>query len=129
MNTPRINSQITFHRTCNLERIHQFYNEILGFPLALDQGTCRIYRVCKGSFIGFCLKEDINEGVSDIIFTVVTSNVDEWFNYLSNNGVVFTKQPEMNFQYQIYHCFFQDPDGNMIEFQEFHDPRWNQNSS
>ena len=124
MENLEINSQITFLKTGNLEETHHFYQDTLGFPLALDQGSCRIYKVLENGFIGFCLKKETSKGDSDIIFTIVTSEVDAWYKRLSGLGVEFTKRPQQNQRYQIYHCFFRDPNGYLIEIQSFLDPRW-----
>ncbi len=53
------------------------------------------------------------------IFTLVTQQVDEWFEYLQKRGVEFEKPPTFNEKYQIYHCFLRDPDGYLIEIQRF----------
>jgi len=44
MTHPPIDQQITFLYTRDLATTAQFYEEILGLRLALDQGDCRIYR-------------------------------------------------------------------------------------
>lgn len=124
MENLEISSQITFLKTGNLEETHHFYQNILGFPLALDQGSCRIYRVLKNGFIGFCLKPDFANDDLDIILTIVTPNVDAWYTKLSHDGVDFIKIPQLNRKYKIYHCFFRDPNGYLIEIQSFLDPRW-----
>jgi catechol 2,3-dioxygenase-like lactoylglutathione lyase family enzyme len=56
---------------------------------------------------------------SSVIFTLVTQYVDEWFEYLKERGVEFEKPPTLNEKYNIYHCFFRDPDGYLIEIQRF----------
>jgi catechol 2,3-dioxygenase-like lactoylglutathione lyase family enzyme len=126
---PGINSQITFLRTTDIKRIHQFYQGTLKLPMVLDQGTCRIYEVSKRGFIGFCYQEEKTNNSSEIIFTMVTSKVDEWFNFLIDNKVELQSEPKLNSQFNIYHFFFKDPDGNIIEIQEFLDPRWAKKSN
>ena len=55
---PGFDAQITFCCTPDLAGTARFYEEIMGLPLALDQGTCRIYRVAGRAFLGFCQKPD-----------------------------------------------------------------------
>ena len=43
---------ITFFYYENIAPIAQFYEEILGFELVLDQGLARIYRVAPHSYFG-----------------------------------------------------------------------------
>jgi len=54
VSTPEVNQQITFIYSKDLEAAARFYAEDLGFELALDQGQCRIFRTCSGSFLGVC---------------------------------------------------------------------------
>lgn len=119
----RISAQITFLDTADLHSTADFYENVLGFELALDQGACRIYRTCEGSYIGFCKRPE-HPNPEGVIFTLVTQDVDGWFEILSSRGIHFDKPPEYNPKYQIYHCFFRDPNGYLLEIQRFEDPRW-----
>jgi len=40
--TPAWDAQVTFCYTADFESSTHFYEELLGLPLALDQGACRI---------------------------------------------------------------------------------------
>ena len=122
--TLSIDSQITFLYTPDLEETARFYEEVMGLPLALDQGACRIYRVSRGGYLGFCQREEVPTDKSNLIFTLVTPEVDEWYARLKEKGVTFEKAPELNPKYNIYHTFLRDPNGYLIEIQEFRDPRW-----
>jgi catechol 2,3-dioxygenase-like lactoylglutathione lyase family enzyme len=124
---PSIEQQITFLYTRDLVEIARFYEELLGLPLKLDQGNCRIYQVSRDGYVGFCQQEEPAEGerlqrARRIILTLVTPEVDEWHRYLVERGVVFEKPPAINPKYDIYHCFLRDPDGNLIEIQRFLHP-------
>ncbi len=125
MSHPSIDQQITFLYTDNLKVSARFYEDTLGFTLWLDQKSCRIYHLSGNSYIGICETSDTSKGkiVSDkqenIIFTIVTEDVDGWYKHLQDNGVVFEKPPETNHTYNIYHCFLRDPHGYLIEIQRF----------
>jgi len=121
---PPIDQQITFLYTNDLEATSHFYEEVMGLPLALDQGSCRIYRVGGDSFLGFCQRETVPGPSSDVILTLVTPEVDRWHSFLSDRGVAFEKPPMLNPRYNIYHCFLRDPNGYLIEIQCFLDPAW-----
>ena len=125
--TPKVDSQITFLYTPDLNKTAHFYESIMGFELALDQGTCRIYQVSKSGYLGFCEKARVSEDQSNIIFTIVTPEVDQWYQRLKARGVIFDGPPQENPKYRIYHCFLRDPNGYLIEIQAFLDPRWDQN--
>lgn len=119
----RFDSQITFCYTGDLKETAYFYEKLLGFESVLDQGGCRIYRVAEQAFLGFCERAE-TAAPDSVVLTLVTEDVDEWFEELRTAGVVFEKEPAFNPDYNIYHCFFRDPSGYMLEIQRFEDPRW-----
>ena len=121
---PPFAHQITFLYTEDLKETVRFYEETLELPLALDQGTCRIYQVSPGGYLGFCQGAQAADSASGVIVTLVTQEVDVWYRRLSERGVLFEKPPSLNQEYSIYHCFLRDPNGYLIEIQRFEDPRW-----
>ncbi|MGJ5631302.1 VOC family protein [Nostoc edaphicum] len=120
---PQIEQQVTFFSTSNLNISTEFYEQKLGLELWLDQGTCRIYTISGSGYLGLCQASEIltppADKQSSVIFTLVTQQVDEWFEYLKERGIEFEKPPMLNEKYNIYHCFFRDPDGYLIEIQRF----------
>jgi len=116
-------AQITFCYTADLQRTAAFYEGALGLALALDQGTCRIYRTAPGAYIGFCSRASAPRP-DGIILTLVTDDVDGWFLRVKSSGANVIKEPAPNPQFQIYNCFVNDPNGYLIEIQKFTDPRW-----
>jgi len=123
-NHPGIDQQVTFLYCRDLVETAQFYEEALGFELILDQGGCRIYRVCEDSFLGFCQREGVELSPGGIVFTLVSEDVDGWYAFLKARKVDLVKAPEENPAYNIYHFFFRDPNGYLVEVQKFLDPRW-----
>ena len=124
MPTPAIDQQVTFLYTDNLVETAHFYEDLLGFSLVLDQGGCRIYRVCQDVFLGFCQREGVSANKDGIVYTFVTDDVDGWYEFLKDRKVDLVKAPEENPAYNIYHFFFRDPSGYLLEVQKFLDPRW-----
>ena len=118
-----IDSQITFLRTRDLATTSEFYEKTLGLSMVLDQGGCRIYKVAENAFVGFCEREETSSA-GGVIITLVTQDVDGWYEKLRKAGVRFKKEPAYNPDYKIYHCFLRDPNGYMLEIQRFEDPRW-----
>ena len=115
--------QVTFLRVSDLDTTTAFYQDLLKLPLVLDQGACRIFRAAGSAFIGFCrhLEGELPVGV---ILTLVTPQVDEWYRYLVNQNVPLEKPPQKNERFNIYHFFLRDPDGYLVEIQQFLDPTW-----
>jgi len=119
-----ITQQITFLYTRDLAATACFYEQVLGLPLALDQGSCRIYHVCGGGYFGVCQRDDAPERPTGVILTLVTPDVDGWYRHLAQQGVPCERPPAVNPRYNIYHFFLRDPNGYLIEIQRFLDPAW-----
>lgn len=129
MTHPGVSAQITFLYTTDLARSAAFYGDVLGLDLALDQGGCRIYRLTSSAYVGVCERtaEEIqgrDPGRRSVILTLVTQDVDLWYEELSRRGVVFDHPPRRNEHYRIYHTFLRDPNGYLIEIQRFDDGPW-----
>lgn len=124
MSHPPIQHQITFLYTRDLASTAHFYEELMGLQLALDQGDCRIYRVARRGFLGFCERVDAPDHPRGVILTIITQDVDRWYRHLRGQGVSFEKEPAFNPEYEIYHCFLRDPNGYLLEIQRFDDPAW-----
>lgn len=120
---PPIDQQVTFLFTNDLPATARFYEEILQLPLVLDQGSCRVYQTGGTAYLGFCARPT-PEKPDNIIFTLVTQEVDAWHAYLVAQGVAIEKPPTLNTTYNIYQCFVRDPNGYLIEIQRFLDPAW-----
>ncbi|HJL03870.1 MAG TPA: VOC family protein [Polyangiaceae bacterium LLY-WYZ-15_(1-7)] len=114
---------VTFCGVADLARTARFYEEQLGLPLALDQGSCRIYRVTETAYLGFCAKPEAPRP-DGVILTLLTDDVEARCAALEARGVRFEKAPQHNPRYDITHAFLRDPDGYLVEIQRFDDPRW-----
>jgi catechol 2,3-dioxygenase-like lactoylglutathione lyase family enzyme len=125
MEKPDVDQMITFIHVADLLESKKFYEGIMGFPLRLDQGECRIVETSQGGgLLGYCARDQSSELGGSLIITLVTSSVDEWYEYLINCGIIIADPPGFDHKYKIYHFFFNDPDGFKLEIQEFRDPDW-----
>jgi catechol 2,3-dioxygenase-like lactoylglutathione lyase family enzyme len=127
MGHPPISAQITFLYTPDLVQTARFYEDTMGLLLKLDQGSCRIYELAGDSYLGFCERvgaqgEAEAQHMKQMIFTLVTPDVDGWYEHLRGKGVEFDEEPQLNATYGIYHCFLRDPNGYLIEIQRFLEP-------
>ena len=123
---PPIDSQITFLYTQDLVQTARFYEEIIGLDLKLDQRTCRIYQITQDSYLGFCQRAAA-VSLADpegpvVILTIVTAGVDEWYQFLKEKNLQPEHPPAINPDYDIYHFFLRDPNGYLIEIQQFLHP-------
>jgi catechol 2,3-dioxygenase-like lactoylglutathione lyase family enzyme len=111
-------SAITFLKTRDLEATTAWYTRVLGLQLTVDQGTCRIFSVCPGASIGFCLTEGAT-GSAEVIFTLVVEDVDAACARLEQAGAHIEVRPRINPRFNIYQFFMRDPNGYLIEVQKF----------
>ena len=99
-------SSVHFYYTSSLSETSSFWEEVVGLPLVLDQGTCRIYRISPDGYLGFCEKEGMSTAKDGMIITLVTEKVDEVVAKLGARGLVLEKEPVFNPTFNIYHAFF-----------------------
>lgn len=131
MELPAFNQQVTFLYCDDLDAADAFYRGLLGLPLALDQGACRIYRVGQGAFLGFCRGTENMPptAASGVILTLVVdtpADVDRWHAHLeaAGAGARIEKPPAHNHRFNLYHLFLRDPAGYLVEIQVFLEPTW-----
>ncbi|WP_425403088.1 VOC family protein [Hwanghaeella sp.] len=118
--------QITFLYVSDIEHSAAFYGNRLNLPLVLVQPAgCHIYRTGKSSYIGLCAaRPDKQPGGSGVVLCLVTQDVDAWYTRLSAADVPCDGPPRLNADYGIYHFYFRDPDGYLMEIQRFEKPDW-----
>jgi predicted enzyme related to lactoylglutathione lyase len=127
VNLAQFETQITFIYVRDLDVTAAFYEGILSFPLVLDQGECRIVQTSADDrgYLGYCQSsKSIPVDKSGSILTLVSNQVDEWYDYLISKGVEVLGEPNENPRYEIYQFFLKDPDGYILEIQSFLSPEW-----
>lgn len=117
--------QITFLYVRDLDRSADFYGRVLGLPLVLDQGGCRIFAVSEGAFLGVCALRPDRVGIDGALVTFVTEEVEAVHDRLVAAGADIESPPAHNPDYRIFHFYARDPDGNRFEVQRFDNRRWN----
>ena len=121
----KIASQITFLYYKDLAAAQRFYEDIMGFVLAEDQGWAKIYRVSGNAFVGLVdekrgsLKVQKN---SAVMLTLVSADVRGWYTYLQEKGVEFVRELAISEEIQIEYFFIRDPGGYIIEIEKFLKP-------
>lgn len=115
-----ISAQISWVYTDDLEASTIFYSEVLGFECLRDQGSARIFATVGNAAIGVCraLDERVVEPRGGMI-SIVTDDVDAWYRQLIELGVDINQAPHRLEQFGIYSFCITDPDGYLIEFQQF----------
>lgn len=116
-------AQITFLPVSDLVASRAFYEGVLGLPVAADQKSCLIFATGMGSFLGVCERDNASPSAG-VIVTLVADDVDVWSQKLTEANVHIVSGPDHNEAYGIYHVFFNDPDGHLLEIQRFDNPNW-----
>ena len=125
MNSQTPQSGITFLKTHDLDETTRFYTQVMGFEFALDQETCRIFRICPNCYLGFCLT-DGDTGSQEVIVTIEVEDVDGFCENLEAEGIEIETLPRYNERFNIYQMFIRDPNSYLLEIQRFLDPKWAQ---
>jgi predicted enzyme related to lactoylglutathione lyase len=122
MNRPDTANQlaITFFYYRDLPRAMRFYEDILGLPLAIDQGWCKIYRICPGAHVGLVDEtRGMNKwaAVKPVQLCIRVAQVDDWFVYAQAKGLDNLSKLFVNETLGIRAFVFTDPEGYQIEIQ------------
>jgi len=110
-------SGIVFLSTEHREEIVEFYASRLGMTVWIEQEDCTILRQ-DNLILGFCQRETADIGGVITFWYGSNSEVDEEYAKFQD---VAEGEPQVNEKYQIYHFFFRDPEGRMLEAQRFLD--------
>mgnify|MGYP001819049767 CR=1 FL=1 len=111
---------ITFLYYRDLQRAMQFYENVLGLPLVIDQGWSKIYQICRGAHVGLV---DETKGMNrwtdkkPVQLCIRVPDVDSWYQYAQANQLTDLSQVFENEQIGIRAFVFRDPEGYQIEIQ------------
>ena len=115
-----VDCQISWVYTDDLVGTCAFYESGLGLKQVRDEGSARIFRVSSTASIGVCLAFDdrVIEPKGGMI-SFITDDVDGWYAQLLSKGVSVHSPPHRLAAFNIYTFFVEDPNGYLIEFQQF----------
>jgi predicted enzyme related to lactoylglutathione lyase len=123
MNHTSANGLITFFYYDNLERAAQFYEEIMGFELTIDQGWAKIFKVAENAFMG-CVDGDIGyhkpSPDKPVMLTVIANDPDAWYQHFKKHGIETLNTPQDNDELNVRMFLLKDPEGYIIEIQKFY---------
>ncbi|WP_333713817.1 VOC family protein [Yoonia sp.] len=111
---------ITFLYYRDLPTAMRFYEDILGLPLAIDQGWCKIYRIAEGAHVGLV---DETRGMNNwqpekcVQLCIRVPDVDAYYAYAQEERLDGLSQLFVNDEIGIRAFVFNDPEGYQIEIQ------------
>ncbi len=120
--TPAINDTITWVYTDDLDTTCAFYADVLGLKLWRDAGVARIFELKPSNYVGVCVALDwrVVEPRGGML-TLLTDDVDGWYTHLTAVNAPCKSPPARNDKFGIYAFLVEDPNGYLIEFQQFLD--------
>ena len=111
---------ITFLYYRDLPAAMAFYEEVMGLSHAIDQGWCKIYRLCAGAHVGLV---DETKGMNKwtpekpVQLCLRVADVDAWYAYARDRGLAGLSELYENDALGIRAFVFDDPEGYQIEIQ------------
>lgn len=111
---------ITFLYYRDLSCAMRFYEEIMGLPLAIDQGWCKIYQLCEGAHVGLVDEtRGMNKWTADkpVQLCLRVPDVDAWYGYAQHKALDGLSALFENEILGIRAFVFDDPEGYQIEIQ------------
>ena len=116
----RVDKLITFLYYKDLPAAMRFYEDVLGFSVAIDQGWCKIYGISSDGYVGLV---DESRGmhrahpVKPVQICMRVADVDAWHGYLQERGVSGLTAPRSSSELKIRAFVCYDPEGYQIEVQ------------
>lgn len=116
----RLELAITFFYYRDLSAAMRFYEEAMGFTLAIDQGWSKIYRMTGEAHVGLV---DESRGmhrahdVKPVQLCIRVPDVDAWHAYLAGLGIESLGKVSSSEQLGIRAFVLEDPEGYQIEVQ------------
>ena len=111
---------ITFFYYRDLPAAMRFYENILGLPLAVDQGWSKIYEICPGAHVGLV---DETKGMNKwteakpVQLCIRVPSADDWHTYARDQKLNNLSELFFNKALGIRAFVFSDPEGYQIEIQ------------
>ena len=112
---------ITFIYYRDLQKGIDFYENFLGFPMEIDQGFCKIYRISEAGYIGIVDEtkgmHNWNE-IKPVQLCLRVPDVEAFYAYCKEADVEGLSEMFVNQEIKIKAFVFNDPEGYQIEIQE-----------
>lgn len=121
LNGGKADKLITFIYYRDIQKGIDFYGDVLGFPLEIDQGWSKIYRISEGGYVGIV---DEKKGMQNwhedktVQVCIRVPDVDAWYEYVRSLSVPNLSGMFESSELKIRAFVFDDPEGYQIEFQQ-----------
>jgi predicted enzyme related to lactoylglutathione lyase len=112
---------ITFIYYRDLQKGIDFYGKFLGFPLEIDQGWCKIYRISEGGYVGVVdEKRGMHKwnAVKPVQICLRVPDVKAFYEFCKESKLPKLSELHESKELRIRAFVFDDPEGYQIEIQE-----------
>lgn len=115
-----VEKAITFFYYVDLPRALDFYTEVMGFPLEIDQGWSKILKIAEHAYVGLV---DETRGmhrtnpIKPVQLCIRVPDVDAWHRYLSSQNAIGLTEPKDSVSLGIRAFVLEDQEGYQIEVQ------------
>ncbi|MFN3320442.1 MAG: VOC family protein [Allorhizobium sp.] len=115
-----VEKAITFFYYVDLPRALDFYTQVMGFPLEIDQGWSKILRIAEHAYVGLV---DETRGmhranpIKPVQLCIRVPDVDAWHRYLASQNAIGLTEPKDSVSLGIRAFVLEDPEGYQIEVQ------------
>jgi predicted enzyme related to lactoylglutathione lyase len=116
-----IRGVITWLYYKDLPKAMEFYTNIMGFTMEVDQGWSKIYKIRDGAYVGLV---DESKGYhraskdKPVILCLNVEDANAWHGKLKRNGLDLEDLPLESERFNIIVFMLKDPEGYTIEIQE-----------
>ena len=117
---PGVDMAITFIYFKDLPKAMDFYENVMGFSLAIDQGFCKIYQASANGYVGLVDEARGFHKASDIkpiILCFRVPDVDAWYEFIKAKGVEIFRDIKTIPEEKIRVFLIHDPEGHVVEIQ------------
>jgi len=99
----------------------EFYENVMGFEMEVDQGWSKILKIRDGAYVGLVDGEHGYHRASDtkpVILCINVRDADAWHRMLIEKGLDLEEHPKESERLKVKVFMLKDPEGYTIEIQE-----------
>lgn len=120
---PKAIGQVTFLYYADIEKAADFYGNVMGFENTFDEEWVKFFAISATSSVGLVDETKGFHKTSDskpVMLSIVTDDVDTWYNYLKQKDVKFIKHlDKAKSSGFVYGFLVEDPGGYTVEVFEW----------
>ena len=121
-NELNLQANLVFFYYKDIPAAQEFYENVLGLELVVEQEFTKIYQVSPTSFVGLVDEKRGLHRASEskaVTLSFITEQIDEWYQYLLRKGVKMHRPLHDATAHPTRGFVACDPEGYFLEFERF----------